>query len=610
MGLRVTVRALAAGGGAGLILTATMLLLRLWLDAPAFPERIADRVLFVIPQTLFSLILDRLGFTAKPLLFIGIIAAQIIAASLGGLLYGAVAVTLAGWRDLTNPIAGGVVGLLAGLAVDFAALPALGASFPLTVAGNPTPGAVLALAALPGFAYGLTLTSLLRLASPPRGRRAAPSDPARPLTRRTIFAVVVPVIGLLITGTALRRLIIGPAVPPPTGSGSAMPPALTPTAAPTMSPTAPPATAAAIVTPATATPTGTVAVAIGLSPAAGAIAGGLVPGTPTILATPTATTTPSVSPTATAGVTPAPSPTPTPSGPTIPSGVAPLITPTEQFYLVSKNLIDPTLKGASWQLSIGGLVARQQSIRLADLLSLPPVRLAATLECISNEPGGSLIGTAFWTGVPLHTLLASATIQVGATHVVFTCADDYVERLTVEQALDPATVLVYAMNDAPLTPKHGFPARLIAAGRYGMKHPKWLTRIELVNGAVPSYWSQRGWNPDAPVQVFTRIDAPQQPAPAGPVRVGGVAFAGDRGISRVELSTDAGATWLPTQLEPALSPLTWVRWIATWNPPGPGTYPLVARAFEADGTPQAAETRTLNARGSTGYGRREVTITP
>ena len=602
MGWRAGVRALAAGCGAGLILTATMLLLRLWLDAPAFPERIADRVLFFIPQTLSSLILDRFGFTAKPLLFIAIIAAQVLAASIGGLLYGAVAVALAGWRDLTNPIIGGAIGLLLGLAVDLAILPALGAGFPITAAEGTTPGAALALGALPGLAYGLTLTTLLRLASPPRGRRvqqaAALGTKQRPLTRRTAFTLLVPTFGALITGLALRRLILGPEQAPTTGRGAALLPVLTPTATPTTAPTI-----MAIVTPTAVTPTSTIAATTTPEPAAGNIAGAPLPGTPMIVTAPTPATATAVSPTATPDVTP------TPSGPTIPSGVVPLVTPTEQFYLVSKNLIDPTLRSEAWQLTIGGLVAQPQTLRLTDLLALPPVRLAATLECISNEPGGTLIGTAFWTGVPLHVLLDSAAIQPGATHVVFTCADDYVERLPLEQALDPATVLVYAMNDAPLSPKHGFPARLIAAGRYGMKHPKWLTRIDVVNGAVPSYWSQRGWNPDAPVQVFTRIDAPSLALPLGPVRVGGVAFAGDRGISRVELSTDDGATWLPAQLEPALSPLTWVRWAATWTPPAPGTYTLAARAFEADGTPQAAETRTLNARGSTGYGRREVTVT-
>ena len=429
---------------------------------------------------------------------------------------------------------------------------------------------------------------------------------ARPLTRRTVFAVLLPIIGLICTGAALRRLLSGPAVPPPTSNSAALLPTPTPTPAISIAPTMAPTTAA-IATP-TAAPTSTAAVATSPSPASGAIAGGLVPDTPTSIPTPRATATPSA--TATSDIAPTQPPALTPSGPEIPSGVAPLVTPTEQFYLVSKNLIDPTLKGEAWQLTISGLVAQPQVLRLPALLALPSVRLAATLECISNEPGGVLIGNAFWTGVPLHILLSSAAIQSGATHVVFTCADDYVERLTLEQALDPATVLVYAMNDAPLPPKHGFPARLIAAGRYGMKHPKWLTRIELVNRAVSSYWSQRGWNPDAPVQVFTRIDTPQLTVPSGPVRVGGVAFAGDRGISRVELSVDGGATWQPAQLEPALSPLTWVRWVATWIPPAPGTYALAARAFEADGAPQEAETRTLNARGSTGYGRREVKVTP
>jgi DMSO/TMAO reductase YedYZ molybdopterin-dependent catalytic subunit len=214
-------------------------------------------------------------------------------------------------------------------------------------------------------------------------------------------------------------------------------------------------------------------------------------------------------------------------------------------------------------------------------------------------------------GVPLRTVLTSAGIRPEATHVVFTCADDYVERLTLDQALDPATVLVHTMNDAPLTQKHGFPVRLLAAGRYGMKNPKWVVRIDLIAGAIPSYWSQRGWNPDAPVQVFTRIDAPVAPVQArGTTLVGGVAYAGDRGISRVEISADDGATWLPAELEPPLSSTTWVRWVAGWTPSAPGTYALVARAFEADGTPQVAETTTLNPRGSTGYGRRTVLVTP
>lgn len=625
MGKKVVLRALVTGCGAGLVLTATMLALRLWVEAPSFPERIADNVLLLIPQALFSAGLDRFGFAAKPLLFVGIVTAQVALASLGGLLYGALAILLAGRIDLTSPAVGGAGGILLGVGIDFVVLPALGTGYPATTTGGATFPAALALAALPGLAYGLALVALLRLATPPRPRRepltgAFGVGGAR-IARRRAFALFLPGLGALITIVALRRLIGWSGGGPPPGNVAQLPSATATRTATTAVPTPVSSAAPLLATVAptaatTATATPTAPATASLPPAARAIAGNLPNGAATAAPAPSPTvplapgTTHTAVTTPTALATRAPTAAPIPEGPAIPAGVAPQITPTAEFYLISKNLIDPTLKAEGWQLAITGLVARPQTLRQADLLLLPPTHLAATLECISNEPGGTLIGTAVWTGVPLRTILTSAAIQDRATHVVFVCADDYVERLPLEQALDPATMLVYAMNDAPLTARHGFPARLIAAGRYGMKNPKWLTRIELVDGAAPSYWSQRGWDPDAPVQVFTRVDAPPQTVAPGPVSVGGVAYAGDRGISRVEISADGGATWLPAALEPALSPVTWVRWAARWTPPRPGTYTLAARAVEADGTPQVAVTRTLNARGSTGYGRRDVTVTP
>ncbi len=605
MGRRVILSALAAGAGAGLALTAMMLALRLVLDAPAFPERITDKLLLLIPQALFSASLDRFGFAAKPLLFIAIIAAQVAALSLIGLVYAALAVLLAGRIDLTSPFVGGAFGLLLGSVGDALILPTLGIPSSLLTTRASGLGPTLAQLALPGLAYGVALVTLLRLASPPRPSR----DPRtgtfvvarQQIARRNALALLLTLLGGLITAGTLRRLL-GPTDPPNTSVvAPPPPPPSSQSAAPPIAQAETPAPVAAAPTPTTGVPTPQSAAQIGgaLSPV-----GTITPASTPISAPPPAPTA-SLAP---AVVSP-PLATPTAVGPTIPPGVAAAITPTEQFYIISKNLIDPTLGGENWRLMIGGLVGRPQTLRHADLLALPATDLTATLECISNEPGGALIGNARWTGVPLQRLLASAAIRPEATHVVFTCADDYVERLTLAQALDPATLLVHTMNGAPLTAKHGFPARLLAAGRYGMKHPKWLVGIELVGQTVPSYWSQRGWDPDAPVQVFTRIDVPAPLATRGPLAIGGVAFAGDRGISRVELSTDGGATWQTTRLEPALSALSWVRWVAPWEPPGPGTYTLVARAYEADGTPQAAETRTLNARGSTGYGRRVVTIT-
>jgi DMSO/TMAO reductase YedYZ molybdopterin-dependent catalytic subunit len=309
-------------------------------------------------------------------------------------------------------------------------------------------------------------------------------------------------------------------------------------------------------------------------------------------------------------VTPSPIVAPTATGPVIPPGVAAQVTPTDRFYVIAKDFFAPVLDDESWQLAITGLVGQPRTMRYADLLARPAVSLAATLECIGNETAGGLISTAVFAGVPLGALLDGAAVRPGATHVVFTCADDYVEILPLDHARDPATLLVHTMNGAPLTAQHGFPTRLYTPGRYGMKNPKWIVRIEAVSRPIRGYWTERGWDPDAPIAAYTRIDTPTllQPVPLGPTRVGGVAFAGDRGISSVELSTDDGATWQVAELEPALSPLTWVRWAATWEPPGPGRYILVARAYEADGTPQAAEVRPPGPEGATGYARVPILV--
>src|SRR3954447_18728763 len=125
MNRRAALRACAAGFGAGLVLVATMLTLRLWLNAPSFPERIDDLALRLIPRPIFSAAIGRFGFSAKPLLFVGVVAAQLLAATVGGLLYGWAATTLAARLDLTSPVLGGAIGLALGLGLDLVILPAL-----------------------------------------------------------------------------------------------------------------------------------------------------------------------------------------------------------------------------------------------------------------------------------------------------------------------------------------------------------------------------------------------------------------------------------------------------------------------------------------------------
>jgi DMSO/TMAO reductase YedYZ molybdopterin-dependent catalytic subunit len=145
-----------------------------------------------------------------------------------------------------------------------------------------------------------------------------------------------------------------------------------------------------------------------------------------------------------------------------------------------------------------------------EILALPTVSQYTTLECISNTLGGSLMSNARWTGVPLGQLLASVGLQAAAQAVIFRSADNYYESFPLEVLMAPGVLFAHTMNGAPLPDKHGFPLRLVLPGRYGMKNPKWITRIEIVPEPVEGYWVRRGWDRDALVKTVARIDTPRR----------------------------------------------------------------------------------------------------
>jgi DMSO/TMAO reductase YedYZ molybdopterin-dependent catalytic subunit len=284
-------------------------------------------------------------------------------------------------------------------------------------------------------------------------------------------------------------------------------------------------------------------------------------------------------------------------------GLPPAVTPADRFYIVSKNLLDPRLDGGKWRVRIDGLVDRPLQLGQADLLEMPALTEYRTLECISNEVGGDLISNGRWTGVRFLDFFQRAGVQAAATAVQFTCADGYTSDLTLQQALDPATVLVYRLNDADLPFKHGFPARVLTPATYGMKNPKWVTRMELVRAARPGFWQQQGWDQQGIVQTMAQVDSPQDGAlvPASGVDVGGIAFAGARGITRVECSTDGGSSWKDARLLPSLGPNTWTFWQFTWQPPSAGAYTIVARATDGTGALQSARRTDPFPVGATGF---------
>lgn len=294
------------------------------------------------------------------------------------------------------------------------------------------------------------------------------------------------------------------------------------------------------------------------------------------------------------------------------TGPAPEITPVAKFYVVSKNFSDPIVEASGWALNIRGMVASPMRLDLAALRDLPAVALPVTLECISNNVGGNQISTGLFAGVALRTLLEMAGIGGGASLLAFKARDGYTETLPVSLVMaSPEILVAHSLGGAPLTSRHGFPARILVPGHYGMKGPKWVEEILVTTGRRNGYWENQGWNPDAVVKTMARIDTPTDGAlvRVGEVTVAGIAFAGKRGISAVEISSDGGRTWMATALRPPLSPLTWQLWSATWTPPREGSFTLQARARDGEGALQTANQAASYPEGSSGYHRVRVDVT-
>jgi DMSO/TMAO reductase YedYZ molybdopterin-dependent catalytic subunit len=290
--------------------------------------------------------------------------------------------------------------------------------------------------------------------------------------------------------------------------------------------------------------------------------------------------------------------------------LSPVITPIADFYHVSKNIADPVVDVANWSLSIGGLVKNPRTYTLDELVKRSTTRNITTLSCISNELNGDLAGTAEWTGIPLRELLEEVGINPATVDLVFRAADGYDDSIPFATAMSPSTMLVTAMNGEPLPSDHGGPARIIVPPIYGMKNVKWLEQIEAVDLDYKGYWETRGWSDTAHYQIWGRIDTPASGSevPAGEVLVAGVAAAGNRGILRVEISTDDGQTWADAELEPSINPnFTWVRWVFPLQASS-GNTTVLMRATDGEGMVAPMERRPPLPDGATGWPDRMIRV--
>jgi DMSO/TMAO reductase YedYZ molybdopterin-dependent catalytic subunit len=311
-------------------------------------------------------------------------------------------------------------------------------------------------------------------------------------------------------------------------------------------------------------------------------------------------------------------------GAVLPSGrrmgeLTDLITSNDDFYVVTKNAAgDPVIGARDWRLRIEGEVAQPIELDYASLRKLGAVELTKTLECISNFAahcelapyGCDLISTAGWKGVRVADLLSLAGgPKPEATYLTVVSADEYTSALPLELALSPETLLAYEMNGEVLPREHGYPARLLVPGRYGLKDAKWVVALRLQRREAVDWYGQRNWSKDAVVRTMSRIDLPPAGAslPAGDYNIAGVAYGGDRGVANVEFSVDGGETWEAAEfIEPPVGRDVWARWIGRFTLPPAAQLTLRSRVTDRTGAVQREEFSLPQPDGSNGWPSIEV----
>ncbi|MEA2844221.1 MAG: hypothetical protein QOJ69_1892, partial [Actinomycetota bacterium] len=290
-------------------------------------------------------------------------------------------------------------------------------------------------------------------------------------------------------------------------------------------------------------------------------------------------------------------------------GISPLVVPNRDFYRIDEALVVPQVDVDSWRLNVTGMVDSPFEVSYAELLAMPLIERHITLSCVSNEVGGPLVGNARWLGVRLADLLRRAGVKPGATQVVGRSVDRFTVGFPTSVALDGRDAMVaVGMNGEPLPAAHGFPARLVVPGLYGyVSATKWLGEIELTTWEkFDAYWIERSWAREGPVKVESRIDVPQNYSTVrpGPRTVAGVAWAPHRGVSRVEISVDAGP-WREARLSEPLGDDAWRQWAVDWDAE-PGEHEISVRATTGDGETQTDTKKSVFPDGATG--RHNVTV--
>lgn len=165
---------------------------------------------------------------------------------------------------------------------------------------------------------------------------------------------------------------------------------------------------------------------------------------------------------------------------------------TEKFPVLHYGSM-PKFDPQTWDLKVFGLAENPLTFSYDEFTALPAVKIVADIHCVT---GWSKLDTA-WEGVPFKKVMELARPKPEARFVMVHCEQGYDTNLPLDVALDDDVLLAYRYDDAPLTPEHGHPLRLVVPKRYFWKSAKWVRGLELMAQDRRGFWEVRGYHNDA-----------------------------------------------------------------------------------------------------------------
>ena len=282
-----------------------------------------------------------------------------------------------------------------------------------------------------------------------------------------------------------------------------------------------------------------------------------------------------------------------------------LVSTIDGFFRTSISDFDPAVDSEEWSLTISGEVGMDTDIAYEQLTDMPVEHRLVTLRCVGENLNDHKLDTAVWTGTPIRALLDEVDPESDCGCVMLHGEDGYYVQFPVD-VLDDG-FLAWGMNGQPLPQKNGHPVRLLVPGHWGETNVKWIEEIELLEEAADGYWEKRGWQGTGPVNTVAKLwDDGITKLDDGRYELAGHAYAGTRGIERVEVSTDGGETWADAELsEPLPDEDVWRQYRYEFEPSG--SHEVVVRATDGTGQLQEQTRSSPSPSGATGWVSRTVT---